>query len=237
MALIPPASLIEQSPLQALEIHEVNYDADTPNWNSMLLKSIGKTVRIRHVRQSTGEPIISSGTLLNVTDNRAVAEASGVVHNVDKTSLLLDPESTPRQFRPSLAISGTTVTAANSDITLTYMTRGLTWRAYYAGHLNEDEFALGINRFVNLTNSTGTTFDTAADRVVAGNVNRLTQPVARRAQVSSMKIDAATDRHKTKVSDVHVISLSKSLSLPPNRTKQFALFKAVDIPINNEYRL
>ena len=111
--------LIEQSPLQALGIHKIDYDEDTPNWNSMLLKSIGKTVRIRRMRQSTGKPTISSGTLLNVTGNRAVVEAHGDVRNVDKTVLLLDSESIPRQFRPPLAISGTAATAANSDMTLT----------------------------------------------------------------------------------------------------------------------
>ena len=111
--------LIEQSPLQALGIHKIYYDEDTPNWNSMLLKSIGKTVRIRRMRQSTGKPTISSGTLLNVTGNRAVVEAHGDVRNVDKTVLLLDSESIPRQFRPPLAISGTAATAANSDMTLT----------------------------------------------------------------------------------------------------------------------
>lgn len=111
--------LIEQSPLQALGIHKIDYDEDTPNWNSMLLKSIGKTVRIRRMRQSTGKPTISSGTLLNVTGNRAVVEAHGDVRNVDKTVLLLGSESIPRQFRPPLAISGTAATAANSDMTLT----------------------------------------------------------------------------------------------------------------------
>ena len=111
--------LIEQSPLQALGIHKIDYDEDTPNWNSMLLKSIGETVRIRRMRQSTGKPTISSGTLLNVTGNRAVVEAHGDVRNVDKTVLLLDSESIPRQFRPPLAISGTAATAANSDMTLT----------------------------------------------------------------------------------------------------------------------
>lgn len=111
--------LIEQSPLQALGIHKIDYDEDTPNWNSMLLKSIGETVRIRRMRQSTGKPTISSGTLLNVTGNRAVVEAHRDVRNVDKTVLLLGSESIPRQFRPPLAISGTAATAANSDMTLT----------------------------------------------------------------------------------------------------------------------
>jgi hypothetical protein len=115
----PASVLIEQSPPQALGIHEIDYDEDTQNWNSMLLKSIGKTVRIRRMRQSTGKSTISSGTLLNVTGNRAVVEAHSDVRNVDKTSLLLGPESITRQFRPSLAILGTAATAANSDMTLT----------------------------------------------------------------------------------------------------------------------
>ena len=85
----------------------------------MLLKSIGKTVRIRRMRQSTRKSTISSGTLLNVTGNRAVVEAHSDVRNVDKTSLLLGPESIPRQFRSSLAILGTAATAANSDMNLT----------------------------------------------------------------------------------------------------------------------
>jgi hypothetical protein len=117
------------------------------------------------------------------------------------------------------------------------MTHGLTWRADYPGRPNAAKTALGVTGFVTLTNSTGTTFDNAAVRVVAGNVNRLARPVARSAQVSSMKMGAATDRRETTVSDVDVISLGKNLSLRPNQTKQFSLFKAVDIPINKEYSL
>jgi len=117
------------------------------------------------------------------------------------------------------------------------MTHGLTWRADYAGRPNAAKTALGVTGFVTLTNSTGTTFDNAAVRVVAGNVNRLARPVARSAQVSSMKMGAATDRRETTISDAHVITLGKNLSLRPNQTKQFALFKAVDIPINKEYSL
>jgi hypothetical protein len=233
----PASVLIEQSPVQALDIHEVDYDADTPNWNAMLLKSIGKPVRIRRVRQSTGEPILSSGILLNVSGGRAVVETNGALRNVAKTSLLLDPYSSPRQLRPSLAISGTARTAANSDMTLTYMTRGLTWRADYAGRLNADETTLGITGFVTLANSTGAAFKNATVRVVAGNVNRTARPVTRRVQLSAMKMEAAADRRETTVSDVHVISLGKNLSLRPNQTKQFALFKAIDIPITKEYRL
>ncbi|MDC0986848.1 hypothetical protein OAS67_06175 [Alphaproteobacteria bacterium] len=85
------------------------------------------------------------------------------------------------------------------------MTHGLTWRADYVGRPNAAKTALGVTGFVILTNSTGTTFDNAAVCVVAGNVNRLAQPVARHAQVSSMKMGAATDQRETMISDVHVI--------------------------------
>jgi hypothetical protein len=110
------------------------------------------------------------------------------------------------------------------------MTHGLTWRADYAGRPNAAKTALGVTGFVTLTNSTGTTFDNAAVRVVAGNVNRLARPVARRAQVSSMKMGAATDRRETTVSDVDVISLGKNLSLRPNQTKQSLYLKRSIFP-------
>lgn len=233
----PSSVFIEQSHPGALNIQEVNYDADTPNWDALLAKSAGKTVRIRSVRKNKNKEPLTTAILLGVSGSQALVEMNGQARTVSKNRLIVDLPPGPRHFSPSLAILGDAPTLAKADLALTYMTGGLTWRANYTGRLNGDETSLGLTGFVTLANSTGAAFDNATVRVVAGAVNRLAGPVRHRAKLMASAALALSSPGEAAISDVHVISLGENLAIGPNQTKQFALFKTHDIPIKKEYRL
>jgi hypothetical protein len=235
----PSSVFIEQSPSGALTIREVNYDADTPNWDALLAKSVGKTVRIRSKRKNKNKAALTTAILLGVSGSQALVEMDGQARTVSKNRLIVDLPPGPRHLNPSLAILGDAPSLAEVELALTYMTSGLTWRADYAGRLNADETSLALTGFVTLSNATGAAFDNASVRVVAGAVNRSVAPIRARRQteLTTMKALGSSGPREASIADVHVISIGENLAIGPNQTKQFALFKTRSIPIKKEYRL
>ena len=54
---------------------------------------------------------------------------------------------------------------------ITYLTSGLSWRAFYMGTLSEDESSMRLQGYVNVTNKSGEDYERAQTRLVVGKVN------------------------------------------------------------------
>ena len=238
-AINPSSVFFEQTPARALNIHEVNFDAKTLSWESLLRKAIGQTVRFKSKRRDESTEHPSEGTLLDVSGGYALVESDGQAHNISKNKVILSLPPGPRQLKPSLSLRGDATSNAKTNFALTYMTGGLSWRSDYVGRLNMDETALQLSSYVTLNNATSAGFEKASVRVVAGTVNQARRAQPRRARLESMaaKSFSAQDVVETPVSDVHVISLGENLTLGPKQSKQIALFQAGRIPVVKEYRL
>lgn len=60
-------------------------------------------------------------------------------------------------------------------IEITYLTSGLTWRAFYMGTLTEDEKTMRLQGYVRVTNNSGEDYDNAQTRLIVGQVHILDQ--------------------------------------------------------------
>ena len=80
-------------------------------------------------------------------------------------------------WRISSAFSG------RAAVEISYLTSGLSWRAFYLGTLSEERTAMRLQGFVRVTNRSGEDYENAATRVVVGRVNLLDDiaQLARRA--------------------------------------------------------
>ncbi len=58
---------------------------------------------------------------------------------------------------------------------ITYLTSGLTWRAFYMGTLSENEKSMGIKGYVRVTNNSGEDYEDSQIRLVVGKVHMLDQ--------------------------------------------------------------
>ncbi|MBC8378800.1 MAG: hypothetical protein H8E62_06465, partial [Planctomycetes bacterium] len=66
-------------------------------------------------------------------------------------------------------------------IEITYLTSGLTWRAFYMGTLTEDEKTMRLQGYVRVTNNSGEDYENAQTRLIVGKVHILDQ-IAQLAQ-------------------------------------------------------
>ncbi len=60
-------------------------------------------------------------------------------------------------------------------VEITYLTSGLTWRAFYMGTLSQDEKAMRLQGYVRVTNNSGEDYENAQTRLIVGKVHILDQ--------------------------------------------------------------
>jgi len=60
-------------------------------------------------------------------------------------------------------------------VEITYLTSGLTWRAFYMGTLTEDEKTMRLQGYVRVTNNSGEDYENAQTRLIVGRVHILDQ--------------------------------------------------------------
>ncbi len=60
-------------------------------------------------------------------------------------------------------------------VEITYLTSGLTWRAFYMGTLSQDEKLMRLQAYVRVTNNSGEDYENAQTRLIVGKVHILDQ--------------------------------------------------------------
>ncbi len=65
--------------------------------------------------------------------------------------------------------------SGNVPVEITYLTSGLTWRAFYAGTLSADEKIMRLQGYVRVTNNSGEDYENAQTRLIVGKVHLLDQ--------------------------------------------------------------
>jgi len=60
-------------------------------------------------------------------------------------------------------------------VEITYLTSGLSWRAFYMGTLNQDEKTMRLQGYVRVTNNSGEDYENAQTRLIVGKVHILDQ--------------------------------------------------------------
>jgi hypothetical protein len=60
-------------------------------------------------------------------------------------------------------------------VEITYLTSGLTWRAFYMGTLSQDEKVMRLQAYVRVTNNSGEDYENAQTRLIVGKVHLLDQ--------------------------------------------------------------
>jgi hypothetical protein len=60
-------------------------------------------------------------------------------------------------------------------VEITYLTSGLSWRAFYMGTLTKDENAMRLQAYVRVTNNSGEDYENAQTRLIVGKIHILDQ--------------------------------------------------------------
>lgn len=234
-------SLTDPSRLTVLE-QDYRYDLLSPA--KLLEKYVGKQVtliRRETVNNSTKE-VSMKATLLS--DNNGLIWQVG---NQIITGMAADhyvfPSLPPNLYRkPTLVWLLDNRQAGEQHLETDYMTKSVNWNADYVLTLSSDGSAADLSSWVTLTNNSGIGFDNAQIQLVAGQVHQTAQaprPMYRTKVMMAGVAQAveAPGISQEGLSEYHLYTIERRVTLPNNDSKQIAFLRAGGIKVQKTYQV
>jgi hypothetical protein len=219
------------------EVLEQNYRYDLLTPAKLLEKYVGRSISVYRYNEKTGTEEKKSAEVLSVEggvtlriDGEVTTNFNGRFGFADVPANLLD--------KPTL-VWLLASDRAEQEVEVTYLTQNLNWRADYVLKLNESDTQADLNGWVTLDNRSGTSYENAALRLVAGDVNRVQPPPPPQevAYDMAMREEAADDKPQFKeegLFEYHLYSLERSTSLLDKETKQVSLLSAENVAVKKK---
>jgi len=243
-ALIDPTSVGVRSltDKDGFTLLEQNYQYDLISPIAILEKSVGQ--KVRFVRTIGNQKDVLEGTL--ISSPTAVVNApggggqtyNGMVIRTDDGRIVLDPtgeievQSVPNGLisKPTLLWDLDAVKAGENTVELSYITQGMSWNSDYVMTLDADGKST-YQGWVTLNNQSGTTYENAKLKLLAGDVNRA-QPANLSMAFKSAAGRAGGNRDSFQeegLFEYHLYTLQRPATVRNKETKQIALLDSPSV--------
>jgi hypothetical protein len=190
----------------------------------MMEKAIGRQIQVIRTNPATGAQTpetatvlsVNQGVVLRIGERIEVLRDDGIPTRVVFSSI---PENL--RARPTLSVTVDAEGGGARDVTLSYLTRGLSWKADYVALFDEKQGALRLQGWVTLTNKSGTSFRNAKTQLIAGDINLSDnendywQRESRRKQGAGVSASTGAT-----AADYHLYRLPERMTVADNQTKQ-----------------
>ena len=240
--MLIPSSVIPD-PGAGTRLIEQRYLFDPLNRQNLLDAYVGRKVLVESKDERTGVVESKEAVLLS-NDGGPVLEIDGRVE-LDPAGRIILPE-VPEGFvaRPVLSWMVESGKAGEREISLSYLTHGVSWECDYVLTVGPGEKDGELGGWVTLRNSSGTDFRNAGVHLIAGEVNRATRPQftpAPRAMemnttLAMAKSDAGFGGSEEQF-EYYRYSLKRTADLPHNQSRQVELFAPRRLDVEKIYRL
>jgi hypothetical protein len=233
----PETAILRAATAGRISLLEQNFNFDIMTRRKLLEKSVGRTVRIVKVHPTTGAETIVEAKVLSALKG-VVLKIGDRIETGIPGRIVFDRIPPNLRDRPTLVIDLESKTAGTETLELSYLSRGLTWRADYVGELNASDDKLILNGWVTLINRSGTTYRNAKLQLVAGDVNVVRDRMRRlRAAESMRRKSGASAMRRERFFDYHLYGLERPTTIAQNQIKQVALMSASGVAVKKEYEL
>lgn len=244
---IQPETVYIQSLNQSenFRILEQNYEYDLMNSNKILDKYIGKDVKLvnRYFDEGRGDVLEKTTTakLLSNNNNDPIYEVNGEIHLGHPGYKILPSLPENLIAKPTLTWMYQNKSMETHDIEVSYLASGLNWKSDYVVVLNKEDNEIGLNGWVTLDNHSGTTYNNAKLKLVAGDVNRVQQHQPRHAKAMMMRgavmeMDmAAPQFEENSFFEYHIYDLQRPTTIKNNQKKQVSLLEAFGVKAKKQF--
>jgi hypothetical protein len=224
-ALIRPETVTLSG--KGLGVVEQNFDYDLLTPAKMMEKAVGKQIKIIRTIPGTGKETTETATVLSVNDGVILKIGNRIEALHDDgipTRVVFD--SIPENLRasPTLSVTVEAASAGPRDVTLSYLTTGLSWKADYVALFDAEQSTIRLQGWVTLTNTSGTSFKDARTQLVAGDINLVSteQQYWQRdqARASSSRGGGTGAAGQESIADYLLYSLPERVTIAENQTKQ-----------------
>ncbi|MBN1661020.1 MAG: DUF4139 domain-containing protein [Anaerolineae bacterium] len=231
-ALIDPASVHFESMTDpdGTVVVEQNYEYDVVGTAKLLQKYIDQEIAV--VTEDGQEYV---GTLLSGAEDVILEAADGQVTvlklgQIKEFAFPALPDGLIT--RPTLVWLVESAAGGSQDVEVTYLTNGINWAADYIVVLSADETSLDLNGWVTLDNRSGTAYEDAKLKLIAGDIHRA--PTDEYAVAKDMFYEAAptgaVQVEERAFFEYHLYEVQRPVTVKDNQTKQIEFVTAVGVP-------
>jgi hypothetical protein len=218
----------------ALEVLEQNYRYDLLTPDELLEKYVGKQVKVVRYNEKLGVEETKLADVLSV-ENGPVLRIDGEITS-DVGGRFVFPDVPPNLVAKPTLVWLLASNVEQARVEVSYLTSNLTWRADYVVVLDADDKKADLTGWVTLANTSGTSYENAELKLVAGDVQRIVPP---REPEPLMEADEAAPApppqfKQESLFEYHLYTLERPTSVLDRETKQVSLLEAHGIAVEKK---
>jgi hypothetical protein len=229
---IEPETVAIKSLGGTLHVLEQNYRYDLLSPQKLLEKYVGRKVKVYRWNEHTGRDDAYDAEVLSVAQGGTVMRINGEI-TYDFPGRIAFPEI-PQNLIAKPTLVWLLDASGKQKVEVTYLTRNLGWSADYVLVINDADTAGDLVGWVTLNNTTGTTYENAKLKLVAGDVQRVQQGQRYRSMEAPMAqaTGASSGFHEESFFEYHLYTLERPTNLLNAEQKQVTLLEAQNIHID-----
>jgi hypothetical protein len=218
----------------AFTVLEQNYRYDLLTPEKLLEKSVGKKVKIYRYNQETGKDDVLEAEILSTAGGVPVVKIGDQITYGVPGGRFAFPE-VPANLIAKPSLVWLLDTSANkAKVEVTYLSGGFNWVADYVLSLGDEADATAVSKadltgWVTLHNDTGTSFENAKLKLVAGDVQRVRNKTPEEPEdEDDERMEEAKDKGQFTQEDFfeyHLYGLERPTDLISNEQKQVTLLE------------
>jgi len=227
-----------------LEVIEQNFDYDLLTPQKLMEKAVGQQIRIVRTNPGSGAEtsetaeVLSTvgGVVLKVGERIEVLRDDGIPARV-----IFDRVPPNLRASPTLSVLAEAAKPVSSDVTLAYLTHGLSWNADYVAVFDEAKGEVALQGWITLENMSGTTFANAVTQLVAGDVNvvgneaQWWQRYNQRRATNVRRGAGIETSGRQQLADYYVYPIAQPTTIANNQTKQVSFLSAERVKASKGY--
>lgn len=235
---IDPTSVhfISLTDAQGCIIQEQNYEYDLVSSDKILTKYLDKNVKIITKNGEVYEGILLSFDIATVA---LLGQGLKVIQreNILETNLPNLPSGLIT--KPTLVWNILSKEKKSHLAEVTYLTSGMHWKADYVVVIDSKDKFIDLSGWVTVDNQSGASYENAKLKLIAGDVNRVSQEETpnmrgKRAFLAATMEDSSQFEEK-EFFEYHIYTLGRNTTLKNEQTKQISLFSVSQVPVEKIY--
>lgn len=236
----------------SFSVLEQNYQYDLISPIAILNKAVGSQITFNRVFPDGSRERLT-GTLMSAP-TQIVSDANGgqshtwngmVIQTADGRVILnpsgeIEVDSIPAGLitKPTLVWKLDSAQAGTNNIELSYITQGMSWKSDYVLSLDDQGKKGDFKGWVTLTNNCGTSFSVRILKLLAGDVQRVTnQPTGGFGGGGARMAAKAADANQfeeEQFADYHLYTLTRPTEVRNREIKQVSLLEALNVPVKKK---
>jgi len=220
-----------------LSVLEQNFEYDLISPTRLMQKYLGQTVELIRTIENEDK------TVDETVKAKLIGTEGGYVYEIDGKIAVNPPGRVVLPSLPKGLISEPSLVwlldngRKDHTVEASYLTNGISWKADYVAVLAQDDKKVDLSGWVTIDNRSGTTYENATLKLVAGDVNRVQpeRPRERMIVAESMSAAGRPSFEEESFFEYHLYTLGRKTTVKDNQTKQIGLLEASEIEVEKSF--